>query len=353
MNKAPWVGLLIAVGFTALTIPAWVSLLSVPEPGPHRELAIAIAVGYVLTAIAASLLTSTGAPPALRIAAVVVVMVLGASVVGLLGVGSFAVLAWAICLVLVLVPRTAGIIVTAVTLLALAVSGFMSGNSGEAIPGLILLLSVAVATVLVIHLAEVHEQLAEAKDAVADLAVLRERERLSRDLHDVFGGSATTIALKARLGVELVARDDLDGARSELADIGQLASTISRDVGGAVRDLRQTTLEAELAAADTATRAADIRLDVRRIGTPNTENEPILAMIVRESVTNVVRHAAASLVVVTVEADGVVIADDGRGTPQNEGAGIQGMRERATERGGTFIIDGAPNTGTVVTARLP
>lgn len=353
MMKTPWIGVLIAVGFTVLTIPSWASLLSAPEHGSHRTLAIVLAVSYGVATIAAALLTSIGGTPALLVAAVVVVTALGAGLVVLLGVGSAPVLAAAICLMLVLLPRKAGIVLASASLLTLGLIGFTRGTPDETVSTLVVLVSVAVATVLVLQLVEVHEQLVEAKDAISDLAVLRERERLSRDLHDVLGGSATTIALKARLGAEFVSRTDLERARSELVDIGRLASTISRDVREAVRDLRQTTLEAELAAADTATSAAGIRLDVRRIGTPNPEFEPILAMIVRESVTNTVRHSGASLVSVTVETDGVTIADDGHSVPFSKGEGIRGMQDRLSACGGTLTVDGVQHNGTVVTARLP
>jgi len=271
----------------------------------------------------------------------------------LLGLGSAPVLAGAICLMLVLLPRKAGLTAAALSLLALGVIGLLRGTPGEMVPNLVVLLSVAIATVLVLQLVEVNEQLVEAKEAVADLAVLRERERMSRDLHDVLGSSASTIALKARLGGELIARSDLERTLVELDDITRLASTISRDIRGAVRDLRRTTLETELLAAEASTSAAGIRLDVHRSGTPDPQLEPLLAMIVRESVTNAVRHARASLVSVTVNADGVMIADDGHGVSQAEGDGIRGMRERVSQYGGTLTVEGGQRDGTVVIARMP
>lgn len=353
MMRTPWIGALIAVGFTVLTFPAWVSLLNAPEHASYKTLAIALAVSYGVATIAAALLTGVNAPLALRVVAVAVVAALGAGLVVLLGVGSAPVLAGAICLMLVLLPRKVGILVASASLLTLGVFGFTRGTPDETVPNLVVLLSVAVATALVLHLVEVHEELIEAKEAIADLAVLRERDRLSRDLHDVLGSSATTIALKARLCAEFVSRAQLERARDELVDISQLASTISRDVREAVRDLRQTTLEAELTAADTATSAAGIRLDVRRTGAPNPEFEPVLAMIVREAVTNAVRHAGATLVSIAIKTNGVTITDDGRGAPLTEGEGIRGMRDRLTACGGTLAIDSTRHNGTIVIARLP
>ncbi|MGO3795950.1 MAG: sensor histidine kinase [Pauljensenia sp.] len=351
--KSPWIGTLIAVAFTVLTVPAWVSLLGAPEHAPYRTLATVLALTYAGTTIAAALLTGTGGPSALRVAAVGIVTALGAVLVGLLGIGSAPVLAGAICLMLVLLPRRTGIIAAAASLLTLGIFGFTLGTPDETVPNLVALLSVAVATALVLHLVEVHEELLDAKEAIADLAVLRERERLSRDLHDVLGSTATTIALKARLASELVSREQTGRVRDELVDIGRLASTISRDIREAVRDLRRVTLEAELSAAGAAIDAAGIRLDVRRSGVPEPQFEPVLAMVIREAVTNAVRHADATLVSVTVDTHGVTITDDGHGAPITEGDGIRGMRDRLTSCGGIIEVTGAHRTGTTVTARLP
>lgn len=350
--RNPWIGTLIAVCFTVLTVPAWVTLLGAPEHAPHRVPATVLALTYAVATVAAALLTGTGGTPALRVAAVGTVTVLGAVLVALLGVGSSPVFAGAICLMLVLLPRRAGIAAASASLLALGVLGLVQGPPDEVLPDLLTLLSVAVATVLVLHLVEVHEELVDAREAIADPAVLWERERLSRDLHDVLGSSATTIALKARLAAELAQRARTERVRAELADIEQLASTISRDVRDAVRDLRRATLDAELSAAGATTGAAGIRLDVRRTDVPDTRYEPVLAMVVREAVTNAVRHADATLVSVTVDARGVMVAD-GCGAPIREGAGIRGMRNRLAACGGTLVVEGGHRSGTTVTARLP
>nr|WP_243857771.1 histidine kinase [Auritidibacter ignavus] len=181
----------------------------------------------------------------------------------------------------------------------------------------------------------------------------QECERVSRDLHDVLGSSATTIALKAQLSAEFISRSDQHRALAEIEDISRLATTISRDTREAVRNLRETTLEAELLVAQATAKAAGIRCDIRRAGTPEAQCEPVLAMIIRESVTNAARHADASLISVTVEAGGVEIADDGHGGKLVAGDGIRGMKDRLSACGGTLSVNGGQNQGTVVTARLP
>ena len=78
MMRTPWIGALIAVGFTVLTFPAWVSLLNAPEHASYKTLAIVLAVSYGVATIAAALLTGVSAPLALRVVAVAVVAALGA-----------------------------------------------------------------------------------------------------------------------------------------------------------------------------------------------------------------------------------------------------------------------------------
>ena len=336
-----------------ISVPAWISLLNAPEHINHRGIGVVLAIAYGLVATTAELLTSMIAPWRLRVAAVAVVTLLGLGLVALLGVGSAPLLAWAICLAIVLLPQAIGIALVTACILGVSLVALLQGGIVAAMPDLLTLTALAIATVLVRRLAALHESLAEANHAIADLAVYRERARMSRELHDVLAGTTTTIALKARLGAELIARGDPDADQRDFIDIAELASQISHDVIGAVRDLRQATLEEELSAATMRTRAAGIRTDVRRNGEPDAEAEPLLAMILRESLTNAVRHAGASRVVVTVQSDGIAIADDGPGAVLTEGTGIRGMRERLTHRGGLLTVTGTENGGTIVTARIP
>jgi two-component system sensor histidine kinase DesK len=83
--------------------------------------------------------------------------------------------------------------------------------------------------------------------------------------------------------------------------------------------------------------------------------EAILALALREAVTNVVRHSAASHCAIDLRrVDGAIrmtVTDDGRGGGQADGAGISGMRERITALGGTVVRAGSH--GTTLTCTLP
>jgi two-component system sensor histidine kinase DesK len=88
---------------------------------------------------------------------------------------------------------------------------------------------------------------------------------------------------------------------------------------------------------------------------PRVDNE--LALILREAVTNIHRHAGASFAEVTVSMDDracmMTIVDNGRGFAGSEGNGICGMRERARALGGTLAFESVPQKGTVVRIQVP
>ena len=87
------------------------------------------------------------------------------------------------------------------------------------------------------------------------------------------------------------------------------------------------------------------------------QQEASLALILRESVTNIVRHAEArscSIVFRTESAEIVLeVQDDGQGMQGHEGNGVRGMRERVADLGGDIVFRSAAGKGTVVSIRLP
>ncbi|ACQ78552.1 histidine kinase dimerisation and phosphoacceptor region [Beutenbergia cavernae DSM 12333] len=189
-----------------------------------------------------------------------------------------------------------------------------------------------------------NRQLLAAQREIAELAAARERARLARDVHDLVGHSLTVVAVKAELARRLVSRDP-DAATGELADIHELARSALADVRSMVQATRGVTLPGELVAARQALDAAGIEaqlpgaVDV----VPDPLREPF-AWVVREGVTNVLRHAGASRVVVTLAADRLVVEDDGRGPGPDSGAagapapgqGIAGLTERLRAVGATL-----------------
>jgi two-component system, NarL family, sensor histidine kinase DesK len=187
----------------------------------------------------------------------------------------------------------------------------------------------------------------QSEDARAHLALVAERDRVARDVHDVLGHSLTALSIKAELAARLIDVDP-QRAREELESIQETARQALTEVRSTVGALRAANLEAELAAAPRV--LADAGIETRVVGTvadTDPRHRTLLAWVLRESVTNVVRHARASMVSIELSPTGLVVADDGTGLAANdrhEGNGLTGMRERVSAAGGTLHLSSGPGT---------
>jgi two-component system sensor histidine kinase DesK len=183
--------------------------------------------------------------------------------------------------------------------------------------------------------------------ARAELALVAERDRVARDVHDVLGHSLTALSIKAELAGRLIDVDPVR-ARQELESIQETARQALAEVRSTVGGLRAANLDAELAAAPRV--LADAGIETRLLGTvadTDPRHRTLLAWVLRESVTNVVRHARASRVSIELTPTGLVVADDGTGFEVDggrEGNGLRGMRERVSAAGGTVRLTGGHGT---------
>jgi len=206
-------------------------------------------------------------------------------------------------------------------------------------------------------LVEANQQLSQAREQIARLAVGEERLRFARDLHDLLGHSLSVIALKSELAGRLI-KSTPGLAAHEIEDIEKVARDALREVREAVTGYRQPTLAAELAGAHEALTAAGIeyRIDQDHVPLPPAV-EAVLAWTVREGVTNVMRHSQARRCAIRiVQKDGqaaVEVIDDGRGGVPEAGSGLRGLEERVRERGGTLTAEPLPHEGFRLRVTLP
>ncbi len=187
------------------------------------------------------------------------------------------------------------------------------------------------------------QQLEDAQEARAALAVAEERLRFSRDLHDVVGRHLSAIAVKSELVAEL-ARRDRDATVGQALEVRSLAHESLREVRDVVRGYRAVDLDAELAGSRALLRAAGVRCRTTGDagGWPPTVQEA-LAWGVREGATNVLRHSAATtctLALVTGEEGTarLVVMNDGvpaDGASGAGGSGLAGLAERLAPLGGS------------------
>lgn len=199
------------------------------------------------------------------------------------------------------------------------------------------------------------EKLKMAHEEIEHLAKVAERERIARDLHDVLGHTLSVIVLKSELASKLMERDP-ERAKNEICDVEKISRDALSDVRHAIRGYRAKGLSEEMARARATLETAGVRFDceAKEIGLSPAQ-ESVLALAMREAVTNVVRHAEARTCKVElqrVNGDCLLqIEDDGRGGFQLEGNGIRGMRERIEALGGR--VERWTEQGTRIKITLP
>ena len=193
-------------------------------------------------------------------------------------------------------------------------------------------------------------RLRRAEQRVNTLSVAAERERIGRDLHDILGHSLTAIAIKSGLAARLVDVDP-ESAKAELAEIEQVARQALADVRTTASGMREVRLATEIASARSVLLAAGIESRMpSALPTLDDQTSELFGYVVREGVTNVVRHSRAGTCTVTVEQAAIEVRDDGRGLRYDgtTGSGLDGLRSRVEAAGGTLTVQPADNGGTVV-----
>jgi two-component system sensor histidine kinase DesK len=209
-----------------------------------------------------------------------------------------------------------------------------------------------------IHFGEMRRKdraLIKAHEEAEHLAAVAERERIARDLHDLLGHTLSVIVLKSELAAKLADRDPAR-ATTEIREVERISRHALAEVRRAIHGYRGERLADELDSGRRALEAAGVALvaemDPVALG---VDEERVLALALREAITNVVRHARATTCRVALsEQPGIVrltIHDDGVGGSGLEGAGLAGMRTRLAAVGGVLHHDG--RSGTCLTLEIP
>ncbi|MEU2581947.1 sensor histidine kinase [Streptomyces avermitilis] len=249
----------------------------------------------------------------------------------------------------------------ALSALAGTVAGFRDGSGAIGV-AYATFLSTAV-TAAILSLAEAVRELRAAREELARRAVEEERLRFSRDLHDLLGHTLSVIVVKSEAARRL-ARRDLEAALLQVTDIESVGRQALTEIREAVTGYREGSLTTELDGARSALSAASVDPVVRQSGPPLTpQTEALLGWVVREAVTNVVRHSDATRCEITVDGTPdrvrLKITDNGTGATVSEpleglgGTGLKGLTERLAAAGGSLEAGRAPRGGFLVTAELP
>lgn len=201
-----------------------------------------------------------------------------------------------------------------------------------------------------------NQELAIAHEEVRALATTAERERISRDLHDLLGHTLTLVAVKAELAARLVSRD-AEAAEREMQAVAAAAREALSEVRTAVVGMKGASLAFELDKAKQALAAANVTAEISALTTDgHPGQEAVLAMALREGVTNVIRHSGAKHCAIRLAPSAselvLSISDDGQGGRLVEGSGLKGMRARLAAIGGALDVK-SDKSGTRLTATAP
>ena len=193
----------------------------------------------------------------------------------------------------------------------------------------------------------------EARQAQAQLAVMEERLRFSRDVHDVMGRRLSTIAVQAELAATLAERGD-ERAADRMLEVRGVAHEALREARELARGYRPTDFPKELDGARSLLRSAgiDLRLSVDTM--PRGWHEAA-AWVVRESVTNVLRHSSAGVVEIAYADGELRVENDGARNPggPSGGSGLPGLRERLSPLGASLVAEPEGDGHWAVIAHLP
>lgn len=180
---------------------------------------------------------------------------------------------------------------------------------------------------------------------VRDLAKTAERERIARDLHDLIGHTFSVITLKAELAGKLIDKD-LAKAKQEVTELENISRDALKQVREVVTGYRTSDLNTELAHAKYVLESNDIHFKYRidDLTISDTVNKE-LAIILKELVTNVLKHAKATKVIVEINQlenhAQMTLSDDGVGISDNpnKGFGLQGIKERIDRLSGRLTLN--------------
>ncbi|MBV8084866.1 MAG: sensor histidine kinase [Chloroflexi bacterium] len=223
--------------------------------------------------------------------------------------------------------------------------------------GVLMDISVGLSNALIHRYIEGRQELGEAREEIERLAVVAERERIARDLHDVLGQNLTIITLKAQLAARLAARQPAQAA-AEMADVEAVSRQALAQLRAVVGGYRSAGVQEEVRRGAAALQAAGITCDHLFVGEALPPAiDGVLALALREAVTNVIRHSGATRCEVALDSRQspvrLTVKDDGRGLGDHpEASGLRGMRERLGALGGDLEVTSS-ETGTTLAATVP
>ncbi|MDQ0208807.1 sensor histidine kinase [Alkalicoccobacillus murimartini] len=207
------------------------------------------------------------------------------------------------------------------------------------------------------------DKLEDANEQLSELIKIKERQRIARDLHDTLGQSLSMIGLKSELARKLIYKDPQQ-AVIEIKEVQQTARTSLNEVRKLVSSMRGLRLKDERTLSAQLLKAAHIAWgwheeDKDVLTNVNLITENILAMCLKEAITNVVKHSNATTCEVYIQSKNdelvMIVRDNGTFKAQEnyleKGNGLAGMKERLEFVNGSLAVD--TTEGTELSIQVP
>ncbi|MFC4497379.1 sensor histidine kinase [Streptomyces ovatisporus] len=195
------------------------------------------------------------------------------------------------------------------------------------------------------RLSQLVREVHDTRDELARMAVTRERLRFARDLHDLLGYSLSSITLKSELIHRLIPAHPKRAAE-EVADVLRISRQSLADVRRVASGFRDMSLREEVDSAQSVLSAADIVVQARlSVGALNQQVDTVLASVLREAVTNLLRHSQATVCEIEgLQQDGFVrlsVSNDGVDPGYHDpspysGSGLGNLEMRLRAVGGSL-----------------
>ncbi|MFC3122722.1 sensor histidine kinase [Agaribacter flavus] len=205
----------------------------------------------------------------------------------------------------------------------------------------------------------------QAKEALGTLSAIAERERIGRDLHDVAGHALSGISLKAQVADKLMEKGQYEKASAEVKELARLSQSLLSEIRKTVTGIKHLSMLDEMEKAFAQLRdkqfSVEKQIDTTIIPRLTALQETNITLIIKECVTNVLRHSKGNKVIVALLDEGengsMIVQDNGQNVANTsttnivKGNGLTGIEERAALINATVSIQS--NDGLRIALRFP
>jgi len=343
--------------FLAWSVPGIEDLVNSRTPAGLKAAQLAVTVAYLVSYPLGTWL-SYSIGPRLKVWYVALATALGLATLGLDGPDVSVLLIYVLALsAIMLTRRVALVFAGCITVVAFVASSFTPTGPDWGDLVLMVVLSIGIS-----NFAKVGGDLRAANREVARLAVAEERARVARDVHDVLGHSLTTVTLKLGLIRRLLETrpGEVERLIIEVGEAEQLSRQALSEVRATLSGYRSASLSAEVAGARAVLASAGITADLpRAVDNVLPEYQESFAYVLREGVTNVLRHSGATSCEVRlgeswleVRDNGSAAGDAGASRVNGGGAGLTGLADRLAAIGGRIDAGPVPGGGFLLRASV-